>query len=212
MTRQTGLAALLAGLATIQMMGADFEPIVSVNGGRVRGALVDQGGAVFKGIPYARPPVGNLRWREPMPVQRWSGVRDATAFGPMCAQASSPLSRNAAEISKEDCLYLNVWTSEWPVRSRRPVMVWIPGGGNFAGTSTLRGTDGASLARHGVVVVSLNHRLGSLGFFAHPKLTRESSHNATRLQRCGGCERILQDSAEMQRMSRFSVSPEVHSM
>jgi len=163
----------------VPMVASDSDPIVSVTGGQIKGAMLDQGGAVFKGIPYARPPVGDLRWREPIPVQRWSGVRDATAYGPMCSQVTSPLSPNGAEISKEDCLYLNVWTSEWPVRSHRPVMVWLHGGGNFAGTSTLRGTDGASLARRGVVVVSLNYRLGSFGFFAHPELTRESSHHAS---------------------------------
>jgi para-nitrobenzyl esterase len=114
-----------------------------------------------------------------MPVQRWSGVREATAFGPMCAQASTPVVRNAAEISKEDCLYLNVWTPEWPVKSRLPVMVWIPGGGNFMGSSDHPTTEGESLAARGVVVVSLNYRLATLGFFSHPELTRESRHHAS---------------------------------
>jgi para-nitrobenzyl esterase len=139
--------------------------------------MLDKGGAVFKGIPYAAPPVGNLRWREPMPVKTWSGVRDAVAFSPICAQAPSPLVRNAAEIAREDCLFLNVWTPEWPVRSRHPVMVWIPGGGNFAGGS--HQDDGERLARRGVVLVSFNYRLGTFGFFSHPELTRESSHKAS---------------------------------
>jgi para-nitrobenzyl esterase len=158
-------------------MGADSAALVSVSGGRVRGATLDNGGAVFKGIPYAQAPIGDLRWREPMAVKTWSGVRDATAFGPICAQAPNPLVRNAAEISKEDCLFLNVWTPEWPTKSRRPVMVWIPGGGNFAGGS--HQDDGERLARRGVVLVSFNFRLGAFGFFSHPELTRESSRKAS---------------------------------
>ena len=157
---------------------ADSGPVVKVTGGQIRGASLDKGGAVFKGIPYAQPPVGDLRWREPMPVKSWTGVRDTTAFGPICAQASSP---KAALSSKEDCLYLNVWTPEWPSHSRKAVMVWIPGGGNFAGGISAGDADddGESLARHGVVVVSLNYRLGTFGFFSHPALTRESPHHAS---------------------------------
>ena len=134
--------------------------------------------AVFKGIPYAQPPVGDLRWREPMPVKPWTGVRDATAFGAICTQAPGG-TPNAGEISQEDCLFLNVWTPEWPSRSRKPVMVWIPGGGNFSGGSTDFAFDGESFARRGVVLVTLNYRLGSFGFFAHPALTRESPHHAS---------------------------------
>ena len=170
---------LLIGVAILSPSYGDSGPVVSVSGGIVRGSMLANGQASFKGIPYAQSPVGNLRWREPMPVQRWTGVRDATAFGPMCTQASSPILKNAAEISKEDCLYLNVWTTEWPGRSRRPVMVWIPGGGNFGGGSTFPNTDGQRLAARGVVVVSLNYRLGSLGFFSHPELTRESRNHAS---------------------------------
>jgi hypothetical protein len=161
---------------------ADSGPIVKVTGGQIRGASLDKGGAVFKGIPYAQPPVGDLRWREPMPVKPWTGVRDATAFGAICPQ--SPMFIPNGAISKEDCLYLNVWTPEWPSRSRKAVMVWIPSGGNIfggiaAGNPENDGNDGESLARRGVVVVSLNYRLGALGFFSHPALTRESSHHAS---------------------------------
>jgi para-nitrobenzyl esterase len=155
---------------------ANSGPTVKIAGGQIRGALLDKGGAVFKGIPYAQPPVGDLRWREPMPVKPWTGVRDATAFSPVCSQAPRSI-----PSGKEDCLYLNVWTPEWPTRSRMPVMVWIPGGGNFAGGITAGDADddGESLARHGVVVVSLNYRLGTFGFFSHPVLTRESPHHAS---------------------------------
>jgi para-nitrobenzyl esterase len=154
---------------------ADFRPVVKVTGGPIKGALLDKGGAVFKGIPYAQPPVGDLRWREPMPVKPWTGVRDATAFGAVCPQ------RIFTQSLKEDCLYLNIWTPEWPSHSRMPVMVWIPGGGNFAGgiTPGSPDDDGERLARHGVVVVSLNYRLGTFGFFSYPALTRESPHHAS---------------------------------
>jgi para-nitrobenzyl esterase len=162
---------------------ADSGPIVKVTGGQVRGATLDKAGAVFKGIPYAAPPVGELRWREPMPVRSWPGVRDATAFGPLCAQIQS-MALNAAripnaQISQEDCLYLNVWTAEWHSKSQKPVMVYIHGGGNLGGGSSEAPFNGESLARHGVVLVSLNYRLGVFGFFSHPALTRESPHHAS---------------------------------
>jgi para-nitrobenzyl esterase len=154
---------------------AESGPIVAVTGGQVQGATLEKGGAVFKGIPFAQPPVGELRWREPMPVKSWAGVRDATDFGAGCAQGPSP----DVGVSKEDCLYLNVWTAEWPGRTQKPVMVWIPGGGNRAGASSESAYDGESLARRGVILVSLNYRLGAFGFFSHPQLTRESSHHAS---------------------------------
>src|SRR5215475_14546357 len=97
------LVALVAGNAW-----ADSGPVAKVTGGQIRGALLNKGGAVFKGIPYAQPPVGDLRWREPVPVKPWTGVRDVTAFGPVCAQPPTrPMP--AGVVSKEDCLYLNVW-------------------------------------------------------------------------------------------------------
>jgi para-nitrobenzyl esterase len=160
------------------LSAADSGPVVTVTGGRVRGAMLEKGGAVFKGIPYAQPPVGELRWREPVPLKPWTGVREAAAFGPVCAQLPG-IVPNAAEISREDCLYLNVWTPEWPSGSSKPVMVWIPGGGNYAGGSSQPQFDGEPLARRGVILVTVNYRLGSFGFFAHPALTRESPHHAS---------------------------------
>jgi para-nitrobenzyl esterase len=149
-------------------------PEVSVSGGRIRGSLSSYGGAVFKGIPFAQPPTGELRWREPMPVKTWSGVRDAFAFGAPCVQGSPAGARGS-----EDCLYLNVWTPEWPARSRSAVMVWFHGGGNFAGAASDPIFDGESLARHGVVLVTAQYRLGVFGFLAHPGLTRESPHHVS---------------------------------
>jgi para-nitrobenzyl esterase len=171
--------ALSIVVATIAAWAADSGPVVKVTGGQVRGAMLNTGGAVFKGIPYAQPPVGDLRWREPRPVTPWTGVRDATEFGPICPQTTQGPIPNATQISREDCLHLNVWTPEWPSTSRKPVMVWINGGGNFFGGTLQEQIDGQSLAHRGVVVVSLDCRLGSFGFFAHPALTRESPHHAS---------------------------------
>ncbi len=173
------LVALLIVLAAGCSSTYNSDPVVTVTGGQIQGVLLDMGGAAFKGIPYAQPPVGELRWREPQPVKPWAGVREAVKFGAMCAQKTSSFSPNAAETTSEDCLSVNVWTPEWPVKSRLPVMVWIPGGGNFSGGSAMGVTDGELLTRRGVVVVSLNYRLGPFGFFSHPILTRESPHRAS---------------------------------
>jgi len=154
--------------------GAGAGPEVSVSGGEIRGTLASSGGAVFKGIPFAQPPTGELRWREPIPVKAWTGVRDAAAFGPPCTQGSP-----AGVSGSEDCLYLNVWTPEWPSKSRKAVMVWFHGGGNFAGATSDPIFDGESLARYGVVLVTAQYRLGVFGFFAHPDLTRESPHHVS---------------------------------
>jgi len=102
---------LFLALVAIPAVAADSGLVVTVTGGQIRGTALDAGGAAFKGIPYARPPVGPLRWREPAPLQSWTGVRDAKEFGPLCAQ-NSYFIQNAKEISKEDCLYLNVLTPD----------------------------------------------------------------------------------------------------
>jgi para-nitrobenzyl esterase len=160
-------ALMLAGLAG----AAPESPTVAITGGKIRGSPLSEG-AVFKGIPFAAPPVGDLRWREPKAVKPWPGVRDATNFGPRCMQ-------NGGGVS-EDCLYLNVWTPEWPAKSPKLVMLWIHGGGNFAGASSEAIFDGESLARRGgVVLVSANYRLGVFGFLTHPELTAESAHHAS---------------------------------
>jgi para-nitrobenzyl esterase len=168
------LSALVCGLCWGQPAGAEKSgPTITVRGGKLLGSVTGGGGAVFKGIPFAQPPTGDLRWREPLPAKAWTGVRDATAFGPACIQTGNQ------GPGSEDCLYLNVWTPEWPAKSRTPVMVWFYGGGNFAGASSDPTFDGQSLARHGVLLVSANYRLGIFGFFAHPELTKESPHHAS---------------------------------
>src|SRR5579872_5222178 len=170
------MRTLLLALLAIPAFAADSAPAVAVTGGQIRGGALQNGGAVFKGVPFAQAPVGDLRWREPAAVKAWTGVREATAFGAPCAQNAGG---RMQESSSEDCLFLNVWTSEWPARARKPVMVWFHGGGNYAGTASGNNFDGESLARHGVVLVTTNYRLTIFGFFAHPELTRESAHHAS---------------------------------
>jgi para-nitrobenzyl esterase len=159
--------------------GARDAPAVTLAGGRLQGALTRSGGAVFKGIPYAQPPVAELRWREPAPAKPWSDVRDATKFGAPCMQGMRSGGANTDGRASEDCLFLNVWTSKWPSPAALPVMVEIHGGGHYAGSSSLEEYDGESLAQHGIVFVSINYRLGVFGLFAHPELTRESRHHAS---------------------------------
>lgn len=178
--RWRGLVAgtAVAACIGITLMRAQTTPTVAVSDGTIRGVLLDAG-AVFRGVPYAAPPVGDLRWRGPMPVRAWSGTRDATAFGAVCLQNPGAAIPNAVDIISEDCLFLNVWTSEWPVTSRRPVLVFIPGGGNINGAGPGGRNDGSHLARRGIVVVTMNSRLGSFGFFSHAALTAESPNRAS---------------------------------
>ena len=131
---------------------------------------------VFRGLPFAAPPTGNLRWRAPQPSPQWEGVRKADEFGPVCMQ---PAFRGAPPPRRsEDCLYLNVWTAAKSAADRRPVMVWIHPGGYNTGSGSSPAYDGDALARRGVVLVTINYRLGVFGFFAHPELTAESDRRA----------------------------------
>ncbi len=145
-----------------------------VTGGVVEGVVKD-GIASFKGIPFAAPPVGDLRWRSPQPVIPWKGVRKADEFapGPMQDTAFGAMLGGPQKIS-EDCLYLNVWTGAKKPGEKRPVMVWIYGGGFGIGMTSTPAYDGANLAKKGVVLVSVAYRLGPMGFLAHPELSRES--------------------------------------
>jgi para-nitrobenzyl esterase len=145
---------------------------VKVTGGEIVGSQV----ATIKtylGIPYAAPPVGGLRWRAPQPVVPWTGVKEARSFSPACAQTATWL----PNPKSEDCLYLNIWAAE--KAKNLPVMVWIHGGGYYGGTAAQPGYDGQNLAKRGVIVVTINYRLGIFGFFAHPELTAESPDKAS---------------------------------
>jgi para-nitrobenzyl esterase len=164
LSRYAGLAVALA-IAAIGTGTADAAtPLVKIEGGLVHGTAVP-GGYAFRGLPYAAPPTGNLRWRAPRPPASWRGIRDASQFAPSCPQQPSPFAPPGP--LDEDCLYLNVST---PARhgGRRPVFVWIHGGGFTQDAA--RNYDGSKLAADGTVVVTINYRLGMLGFLAHPAL------------------------------------------
>lgn len=180
-------------------------PVVQIATGALRGFLVGNI-AVFKGIPFAAPPVGDLRWRPPQEPAPWKGERDATVPGSPCMQSVDGLGPFIQPIAaaygvnykiepvtpSEDCLYLNVWVPQWPARGALPVMVWLHGGSNTAGSGAQPTYDGASLASHGVIVVTINYRLGVFGFFSLPALTAESPH------RSSGNYRLLDQLAALQ--------------
>ncbi len=134
---------------------------------------------VYKGIPFAAPPVGDLRWREPRPASHWEGVRKADEFSPVCMQQQRGPAAASGPAPSEDCLYLNVWTAAKSASERRPVIVWTYGGAFTGGAGSLAMYNGEALAKKGAVVVTYNYRLGIFGFLATPELTKESSHNAS---------------------------------
>lgn len=159
-------------LASTAAFAASDE--VKVDTGRLKGAIKD-GVASFKGIPFAAPPVGDLRWRAPQPAKSWTGVRPAVEYGADCMQ--KPFPGDAAPLGvtpAEDCLYVNVWRPEKPAAKKLPVMVWIYGGGFVNGGSSPAVYDGSQFAKQGVVFISFNYRLGRFGFFAHPALSKEN--------------------------------------
>ena len=183
--RSVLLVGLLAGCAQSGRITPDriatATPVVTIDAGSLSGATDPSSGVlVFRGIPYAAPPIGDRRWRAPAPVAGWSGVRAANRPGSNCMQAQvySDIDPFAAGVS-EDCLNLNVWTTNIGDGPGRPVMVWIHGGGYTAGFGDEGRHDGARLAQKGAVVVTLNYRLGVFGFLAHPALAAESPHNAS---------------------------------
>ncbi len=174
--RVLGLAAAigLALLGAARVQAAPFHDQVSVEGGVLKGSR-DGDVLAFKGVPFAAPPLGDLRWRAPQPVAPWTGVRPASAYGHDCMQ--KPFPSDAAPLGtepSEDCLVLNVWRPADAGAAKLPVMVWIYGGGFVNGGSSPAVYDGSQFARHGLVFVSFNYRLGRFGFFAHPALSKET--------------------------------------
>ncbi len=177
-----GLVVLSTAAAGASVPGRAVRTATGV----VSGVALGHGLEVFKGIPFAAPPVGKLRWRPPQPAAAWRGVLKAGHFGPPCMQPTAPprvgpWTRvfNSQRPSSENCLYLNVWTTARPVSPPRPVMVWIYGGGFTTGAASVTLYDGVALARQGVVVVSFNYRLGAFGFLAYPALTQASRHHSS---------------------------------
>jgi para-nitrobenzyl esterase len=195
---RTGTRAPLSGTAAVVALAAVFFSTVPcladalrIDGGEISDVAPDASGIrVFKGIPFAAPPVGDLRWKAPQPVQPWSGVRSAGEWGPRCVQskrlpdAGDPPVRfgDLDPLNKrmdEDCLYLNLWTPTKTAAEGLPVMVWIHGGSNTNGASSQPEYDGSRLAAKGVLVVTTNYRLDVFGFLAHPELTKESGTNSS---------------------------------
>ena len=174
------ITAALAALAVVAQAGPSAAQIAEaqVTGGRVAGTVAD-GLSIFKGIPFAAPPVGSLRWKAPQPAPPWSGVKQTVAFGPACMQASVRVTGVGAGVPyKEDCLYLDIWTPAKAPGDKLPVIAWIYGGGFTGGATSSPLYDGANFAKRGVVFVSISYRVGPFGFLATPELSRESGHGS----------------------------------
>ena len=177
---KTSVVYALAGMAIAMSAGTAAVsqapgPIVRIDSGQVQGVVAD-GVASFNGIPFAAPPVGELRWRPPQPVAKWTDVRQASNFGPDCMQGRfgpPPAAGQGAPVPSEDCLYLNVWRPADQETRNLPVMVWIYGGGFVGGSSASSNTSGTGFASQGVVLVAMNYRVGRFGFFAFPSLSAE---------------------------------------
>jgi para-nitrobenzyl esterase len=174
---RTLFSALLLALSTATLAQVPLQ--VTTTNGPVMGAETRNPAVhVWRGLPYAAPPVGANRWREPQPAASWSDVRDATNFGPRCVARGYTGGTEQPAMS-EDCLYLNVYSAAPSPEQQLPVLVWIHGGGFFAGSSSDAAYDATNLASKGAVVVTFNYRLGSFGFFAHPELSAESPNGSS---------------------------------
>ena len=171
------LLTITVSVATAQLNGE--APRVKIANGELEG-VNESGIKTFKGVPFAAPPVDKFRWREPQPVQNWSGIRKADKFGPRAMQLPVFGDMNfRSDGMKEDCLYLNVWTPSKTGNEKLPVLVYFYGGGFMAGDGSELRYDGESMARQGIVAVTVNYRLGIFGFLSHPELTKESPHHAS---------------------------------
>ncbi len=176
-------------------LGSAVADPVRVDGGLVAGTR-DGDVAVYKGIPFAAPPVGYLRWRAPQPVHPWADVRPATTFAPACLQNGVSMPGEELPRTSEDCLYLNVWTPAANPAAKLPVLVWIYGGGYTNGSASMPLYWGDRLARRGIVVVTVAYRLGAFGFLAHPELSAEN------LQKSSGNYAFLDQIAALQWVQR----------
>ena len=173
---------IMSALLPLSLAAQSVTPVQIKTADGVLEGVISGDGLVktFKGIPYAAPPVGALRWREPQPVVPWTGVRPATEYGARAMQVHVWDDMFFYDNGpSEDCLYLNLWMPAKPATAKLPVMVWIHGGGFIAGGSSEPRQDGGNLSKHGVLVVSMNYRMGIFGFFSHPELTAESAHHAS---------------------------------
>ncbi|MCW2363003.1 MULTISPECIES: carboxylesterase/lipase family protein [Sphingobium] len=172
-----GLELSSASLLHAQVPGLAALHVATAQG-QIQGVATETG-AAYLGVPYAAPPVGELRWRSPAPPRAWAGVKQADHYGPPCAQAPLRGQTAVSSISSEDCLTLNIWVPHVSADPKLPVMVWVHGGGFQNGMGSSPTYDGVALSRHGVIVVTLNYRLAAFGFFAHPQLTADSLHKSS---------------------------------
>jgi para-nitrobenzyl esterase len=159
---------------------ATAVPATTIESGKVEGVTLPSGAIAFLGIPYAAAPVRDLRWKDPQPVAVWKTTYHADRFGPQCMQPQRNLRANqysGAEITSEDCLYLNIWTG--PRHRKAPVIVYIHGGRFYIGSASMPIYSGEAVSKQGVVFVNFNYRLGALGFMAHPELSAESPHKTS---------------------------------
>jgi len=167
------IALLLAINLSVFSQTAPSPTIVKVEGGLIEGTIEDEI-TIYRGIPFAAPPVGDLRWCPPKPVKKWDGVLKADKFRPACPQANIPMLGYINYGMSEDCLYLNIWKPSTSKNKKLPVIVWIHGGGFLLGSSSQSVTTGEQLAKKGIILVSISYRLGPLGFLSLPELTSES--------------------------------------
>jgi len=175
------LAMALFLVMALPLSAVDWTDSVRTHSGLVSGEGLEDGIRVFRGIPFAAPPVGDLRWRPPQEVAPWDEMRNATEFGAVCPQPPTLAAMGGGTLPEfsEDCLFLNLWTPAQDPDEALPVMVWIHGGGLSLGYSNQEIYDGVGFAKHGIVLVSINYRLGPLGFLAHPELSAESADGAS---------------------------------
>ena len=175
------LAIIAVSCAPPASRSVILDDPIKIDSGLVSGTVIgdNKDVRVYKGIPFAAPPVGNLRWKPPQPVAVWQGVKACTEFGPDPLQFKSPVLAATAQATSEDCLYLNVWTPAKNRGDRLPVMVWLYGGGFRFGSGSVPLYDGENLARRGVVLVTFNYRVGPMGFLSHPLLSKESQYNSS---------------------------------
>ncbi len=167
---------MLAAAANLATIGVAQQ--IKTESGTISGVSAD-GLSVYKGVPFAAPPIGDLRWRPPMPAVPWTGVRKADSFAPACMQVGVSMPGETPPAVSEDCLYLNIWTPNKTPDDHLPVIVWIYGGGYVNGSASMPLYWGDRLAHEGVIVVTIAYRLGPLGFLALPELTRESPHHSS---------------------------------
>lgn len=173
------LSLIFLVITTLHAQKVKIErQVVSVSEGQLEGKLLKSGVIVFKGVPYAAPPVKNLRWKAPLPLAKWSGIRPAFDFGPRPMQKSNIMYEFRSKNVNEDCLYLNIWMPSVKSSALKPVYVFIHGGSFVRGDGSQPAYDGESMATDGIVYVSINYRLGIFGFMAHRELSKESGHGS----------------------------------